>query len=537
MGVADMWKDKSLAPVPIRQNLQLITDIFLTPAVAAITHNDGSNVDVTNLMITAIRGFQKYCTSFQCDVPFCSATLTLKSPSAQYLFKDQGRSIEGRPTFKDRDSGHYLFYSQNKWNIGPTFEAEDALLASTCPYFGAVFEDPEAEPYVPNIRSWIECSRLCFDSEPPSPVCNFWQYDATTERCTLVTDYARMVSSSSDNDIYTGTKDCLGPNAQFVYGLCAEEHASRSMWVEPNSVGFLKDVRIEDFDPTSIMVVGGSGAGKDVGLLFQDNCPLPQLQDANSDNVLLLTPDNLLLSCGGDSHAQTCNFLDVAAATWKEHSSLREVREGSVGITLPGGSYIFGGMQNPRTSEFLPANSQTWEEGPAIYGDGIDRGCGVKVNDTALLLIGGYSGGRESKQVLMYSFGGWEPKTNLNEVRGATSCAMIGNNVVVAGGRDTSGDFLASTEIIPLTNYQPRIGGDLVTGRAYHRMVTFGGRHPQLLALGGAKSGTWHPTQLASIEEWDEMTEQWKESPIALNTPMDSFGALAIPPATICAGV
>ena len=194
----------------------------------------------------------------------------------------------------------------------------------------------------------------------------------------------------------------------FWSGLCAEEHASRSMWVEPESVGFLKGVRIEGFDPTSILHVGGAGAEKHVGLLFQDNCPLPPLPNANSDHVLLLTPENLLLSCGGDAHPRACIFLDVAAATWNQHSSLTEQREGSVAITLPGGSFIFGGMQSPKSSDYLPANSQTWEKGPAIYGDGIDRGCGVKVNDTALLLIGGYSGGRESNQVLMYTdVGGW----------------------------------------------------------------------------------------------------------------------------------
>ena len=65
---SDMWRDKTLAPVPIRQNLQLITDIFLTPAVAAITHSDGSTVNVTSLMNKALGGFRKYCTAFQCTM-------------------------------------------------------------------------------------------------------------------------------------------------------------------------------------------------------------------------------------------------------------------------------------------------------------------------------------------------------------------------------------------------------------------------------------------------------------------------------------
>ena len=69
-----------------------------------------------------------------------------------------------------------------------------------------------------------------------------------------------------------------------------------------DNVGFWKGVRIEDFDPTSIMIAGGDGAGEDMDVLLWDNCPLPQLPKDNSDNVLLLTLDNLLLSCGGNSH-------------------------------------------------------------------------------------------------------------------------------------------------------------------------------------------------------------------------------------------
>ena len=66
-------------------------------------------------------------------------------------------------------------------------------------------------------------------------------------------------------------------------------------------------------------------------------------------------------------------------------------------------------------------------------------------------------------------------------------------------------------------------------------MVTVGGRHPQLLALGGMKRKNWQDTKLDSVEEWDENTEQWKTSPITLRAPMDSMGALAVPPIAICA--
>ena len=66
-------------------------------------------------------------------------------------------------------------------------------------------------------------------------------------------------------------------------------------------------------------------------------------------------------------------------------------------------------------------------------------------------------------------------------------------------------------------------------------MVTVGGRNPRLLAMGGDTKPSWHVIQLDSIEEWDEDTEQWKPSPLTLKTPANEFGALAVPPVTICA--
>ena len=167
----------------------------------------------------------------------------------------------------------------------------------------------------------------------------------------------------------------------------------------------------------------------------------------------------------------------------------------STAITLPSGTYIFGGQYSATTSDFLPTSGQAWEVGPTIPGSGIQFGCGVKVSPTEMLLVGGYD---SSNQVTKYTESqGWQVMPSLRQARHGHSCSLIGNTVVVAGGMDSSHQLLASTEIIPLDTYQPRPGGDLLTAREYHSLVTVGGPHPRLLAMGGyaymAAPATWHP--------------------------------------------
>jgi len=545
--VLDMWKDRTLEPVPINQNLQSITDIFQTKAVAAIPRNDGSKIDVENLLKTAMRSLGKYCLSFGCDVPSCGKTLSLPSPNHHYIFEDYGRFYEGRPTFQDRNSENFLFYSENKWNIGPSFKVGESILStSTCPHQGAVFESPIAGPSFPDVKSWLDCSMMCLDSKPPSPKCKYWQYDKDLNQCTLISDYSNMASTSSD--IYTGTIDCPGDNFQFVIGMCVENYISRSMWVDSSSEGFLKGLKVQNIDPTSIIVAGGvsfsppsfSDEFNNVDVIFQDKCYLPQMSDNNVGPNLVLTPDRVLLRCGGSSQSlrQTCDYFDVEGGVWKSHSQLRQPRQNSYAITVPIGTYIFAGDDSPASSEFLPANSNTWLKGPTIPGTGgIKAGCMVKVSATELLFIAA------GNQVVSYNTdafktsdtAGWELKSKLRTWRANPSCAVIGNNVIVSGGKALDNTILSSTEIIPLDNYQPRPGGNMLTPRSNHRLITVGGRYPRLLALGGLITTPEGQLETSSsIEKWDDVNEEWEISPLQLKHPIGSFGALAVPLSTIC---
>ena len=225
-----------------------------------------------------------------------------------------------------------------------------------------------------------------------------------------------------------------------------------------------------------------------------------------------------------------CYSLDVAGGSWRSHSTLINPRPSSTAITLSSGTYIFGGYTSPTTSDYLPAASKSWQAGPTIPGHGHWRGCGVKVSATELLLIGGQQESLAwSNQVIKYTESeGWQEMPSLNQIPIMPSCAVIGNNVIVASG-------IISTEIIPLDTYQPRTGGGLLTHRIGHRLITVGGLYPRLLALGGGEEDENGANFFSSIEEWDEVKEQWNISPLKLKIPNSSFGALALPPSTICA--
>jgi len=533
---AKVADEKSLDPVPIQQDLQLITDIFQTKAVADITHNDGSKVDVKKLLKTVIKGFRNYCNYFVCDSPSCAATLSLKTSSRHYIFEDNGHNIEGRPTFLDKSSSNYLFYSQDKWNIGPKIDTSKSILAtSMCPHHGSMFEGVNADSSqtFPDILSWLDCSQMCFNSKPPSQ-CRYWQYEADIKQCTLINDFNKMVSTSSD--IYTGTIDCLGDKFQYAYGQCAENFVSKSMWEEPSKAGFLKGLEIKNFDPTIIVTAGGvlnldtKFQSSEVDVMFQNDCHPPPLPGQFlTSPILALTPGGVLLNCGGQDYSQgytspfskKCYSLDVASGVWRDHSSLTEPRSGGVAITLLSGTYIFGGNSNNNevTSDYLPASEQSWKPGPKIPGGNpYYLGCGVKVSDTELLLIIGPNLFKYSE-----SEGKLQKMPSQITVVNSPNCALIGNNVIV-----TTENY--KPQIIPLNNFQPRYA-DGKDSSLMRDMITVGGHYPRLLAY-DAFTSVGEPTD---VYQWDEVKEQWWKTALKLKKFLwGQATALAVPSGSVC---
>ena len=131
------------------------------------------------------------------------------------------------------------------------------------------------------------------------------------------------------------------------------------------------------------------------------SCRIPDLPEAVSGHVLLLTSngDNIL-SCGGyieSEYTKNCYNLEIKGERWNLHSTLTKFRPRSTAVTMPDGVYIFGGSSSqitgdsPTTYEVLPKNSNGhWQAGTTTIPNGFSFGCGVKISEENILLIGGF---------------------------------------------------------------------------------------------------------------------------------------------------
>ena len=90
---------------------------------------------------------------------------------------------------------------------------------------------------------------------------------------------------------------------------------------------------------------------------------------------------------------------------------------------------------------------------------------------------------------------------------------------------------LKSTEIIPITNFVSRFGGDLNTQRSGFGMLAVGVRFPRVLAMGGYSVNSG-PSD--SIEVWNDDEEKWTIAPFSLKYPNNYFAYLSLPDITMC---
>ena len=233
----------------------------------------------------------------------------------------------------------------------------------------------------------------------------------------------------------------------------------------------------------------------------------------------------------------------------------------SVGVYAIGGSgpWIRGVRPSKSTSDFLPANSLQWKRGPGLPKDvsDVSRGCAVPVSKNSFIYINTgsndtYTG--RSGVIREYMINMANPTSNqgwMSANRWPTlsswhghGCARIGRNVLIAGGfnggyvngkwRDHHGEKVRNTKIIDIATRKVRLGGNLVTPRAYHRLatVTTGGL-TKAFAFGGSRlfGNIYH----SSVEEWDEDNLKWKPAG-NLKEARAEFAAITVPLSVVCPG-
>ena len=99
--------DGTLTPLPINLELEPIYKILLTPAVKNIVHDNGTPLNVTNVLDIAISGYLNYCSLFDCDIPACPATVKLDGN----FYQEIDLMLQGRNVYKDNSNENYLIYS------------------------------------------------------------------------------------------------------------------------------------------------------------------------------------------------------------------------------------------------------------------------------------------------------------------------------------------------------------------------------------------------------------------------------------------
>jgi len=177
-------------------------------------------------------------------------------------------------------------------------------------------------------------------------------------------------------------------------------------------------------------------------------------------------------------------------------------------VTLQSGVYLLGGWGGAGTSSFLPTGSSEWEEGPSGPALEVGYACAVQLGPDQFLQTGGLG---KMNQVVEFDAesSSWSQWPSLGQQRWGHSCAVLGNDLVLAGGWDENSKILDTTSILSLTDKSERQGGPLIKPRAAFSIQILRGRP---LAFGGLDSDAVTSSEgLDSVEMWNPKEESWEE--------------------------
>ena len=264
-------------------------------------------------------------------------------------------------------------------------------------------------------------------------------------------------------------------------------------------------------------------------VIGDSNVKLPPLPEKNHAHSMVITNNNELMTLGGN-YGDKKQCYKLVNGKWQKQNPLTQPRKYAVGITMADGIYVFGGLDSPLTSDFLPNGQSEWQAGPAVPEPGIKQGHGVAISPTELLLVGGAT---SLNKIMKYKIGSRTSTEfgSLLQGRYNHSCFFLGGKVVVTGGYDdwNIDKWIKSTEIINLSDGTSRKVGDLNVARDNHGMgIAHINGKSKLIVFGGFSGSAWHGW-LDSIEEWDEESETWKTSTMKLSEANCLFGYCQIP--------
>merc|ERR1712061_746119 len=126
-----------------------------------------------------------------------------------------------------------------------------------------------------------------------------------------------------------------------------------------------------------------------------------------------------------------------------------------------------------------------WQQGSRSIPGGFYKGCGVRLNDNELALVGGTSTESRVMKFNMATEDFTENWGKLKQPRYVHSCVPLNNQILVVGGYG-GGQFLASSEFINISDGQAGMSvGNLNTARYYFGLVSLRETSKKVIAFGG----------------------------------------------------
>ena len=232
-----------------------------------------------------------------------------------------------------------------------------------------------------------------------------------------------------------------------------------------------------------------------------------------------------------------CLKLDVKNATWTHFNSMSNAKSFSTVVQMNSRTYIVGGEEGSSlySNNFLQHSSNGWQNGPNLPYHGLEGACGVMISDTLFLIAGGSF---TPKQIQIFDTSNdiWYGHViQLQQGRAFHQCIVFKNKIIITGGL-AGGlfDYLDSTEIIDIDGRKLTIrnGPFMNDRRDNHGMgIVSKNDTPTMIVFGGRNSRTQY---LNTVEEWDDINEEWLLSDLTLTTQKCQFGFATLPIELIC---
>ncbi|MGW4333922.1 Kelch repeat-containing protein [Rhodococcus koreensis] len=214
------------------------------------------------------------------------------------------------------------------------------------------------------------------------------------------------------------------------------------------------------------------------------------------------------------------------APAWRPLRDAPIARQQTATAVADGTIWVVGGLDNLGSTPKVEGNDpaiDTWKAGPDLpvplnHAMAVDYG-------GELVVLGGWVPegpnltGTTSDRVLALRDGNWVDLPPLNVPRAAGAAAVVGNEIVVAGGQ-ADGELVASTEVFDGTKWTTV--EDIPTSREHLAGVSDG---KYFYAIGGRDLASDQNT--AAVERFDPVAGTWATLP-GMPTPRGGLGAAYI---------